>query len=42
MTVRTYTQKDGAVWEWTETVESAKALEIYYKLVSENARKRTN
>lgn len=42
MATRTYTQKDGTVWEWEETVESAKALETYYKLVNQNAQKGTN
>lgn len=27
MTNRTYTQKDGTVWEWEETVETVNALE---------------
>lgn len=42
MSVRTYTQKDGTVWEWNETPEVLKAIETYYKLVSQNARKETN
>lgn len=38
MATRTYTQKDGTVWEWEETVESTKALETYYKLVNQNGK----
>jgi len=30
MTTRTYTQKDGTVWEWEETKETKKALDAYY------------
>jgi hypothetical protein len=26
MTTRTYTQKDGTIWEWSETPEVLKAL----------------
>jgi hypothetical protein len=42
MTKRTYTQKDGTIWEWEETQESAKALETYWKTIKENESKSTN
>ena len=31
MTTRTYTQKDGTVWEWEETPELLKQLEELHK-----------
>lgn len=31
MTTRTYTQKDGTVWEWEETPELIKLLEEIHK-----------
>lgn len=42
MTQRTYTQKDGTIWEWEETKESAKALETYWKTVKANESQTTN
>lgn len=42
MTKKTYTQKDGTIWEWEETVETSKELKNYYKLVKQNAGKATN
>ena len=30
MTTRTYTQKDGTVWEWEETPEVVKAVKDYH------------
>ena len=34
-TQKTYTQKDGTVWEWTETPATILALDAYTKLVLE-------
>jgi hypothetical protein len=31
MTTRTYTQKDGTVWEWEETKELVKILKQIHK-----------
>jgi hypothetical protein len=31
MTTRTYTQKDGTIWEWDETPEVVKAIKDYHK-----------
>jgi hypothetical protein len=31
MTKRTYTQKDGTIWEWEETPELIKILEQLHK-----------
>ncbi len=42
MTQRTYTQKDGTIWEWEETKESAKELETYWKTVKENSKIKDN
>ncbi len=42
MTQRTYTQKDGTIWEWEETKESANALETYWKTVKENSKIKDN
>lgn len=30
MTQRTYTQKDGTIWEWEETPETVEALKKYH------------
>ena len=31
MKTRTYTQKDGTIWEWDETPEVVKAIKDYHK-----------
>jgi hypothetical protein len=31
MTTRTYTQKDGTIWEWEETLQLLKQLEELHK-----------
>ena len=31
MTTRTYTQKDGTIWEWNETAELLKILSEIHK-----------
>lgn len=31
--IKTYTQKDGTVWEWEETPKLVLALSVYNKLV---------
>lgn len=36
MTQRTYTQKDGTVWEWEETKETIQALKDYRAVVAGN------
>jgi hypothetical protein len=36
MTVRTYTDKNGNIWEWEETPEVVKAIQDYWKVVQEN------
>jgi hypothetical protein len=36
MTVKTFENKSGDVFEWEETPESIKALEIYWQIVEEN------
>jgi len=35
---RTYTQKDGTIWEWEETPEVVDALKRYYEIVNERLR----
>lgn len=35
---RTYTQKDGTIWEWEETPEVVAALKMYYEIVNEHLR----
>jgi len=43
MTTRTYTQKDGTLWEWEETPETIEALKELHKTVKEvNERKNTD
>lgn len=39
MTNRTYTQKDGTIWEWEETEQLVKNLKEYYNLVESNKNK---
>jgi len=39
MTQRTYTQKDGTIWEWEETKETVDALKEYQKIEAENKSK---
>lgn len=39
---RTYTQKDGTIWEWEETKEVVTAINTYWKTVKENESKTTN
>jgi len=34
MAKRTYTQKDGTIWEWEETKETQKALKEYLSVSS--------
>jgi hypothetical protein len=36
-TLRTYTQKDGTVWEWNETSELVKQLEKIHQQQSESS-----
>lgn len=36
MATKSYTQKDGTIWEWEDSIEFIKALEIYWNLVKEN------
>ena len=36
MTVKTFENKSGDVFEWEKTPESIKALEIYWQIVEEN------
>lgn len=36
MTTRSYTQKDGTVWEWDETKETQKALKEYHSKFTGN------
>ena len=36
MTTRSYTQKDGTIWEWEETQEVSKALKGYHSQFSGN------
>lgn len=31
MTTRTYTQKDGTIWEWEETLQLLRQLEELHK-----------
>jgi len=31
MTTRTYTQKDGTIWEWKETPETVKVIKELHK-----------
>ena len=42
MTQRTYTQKDGTIWEWEETPEVAKEIQNYWKVVKENSNNQDN
>jgi hypothetical protein len=43
MTTRTYTQKDGTIWEWEETLETIEALKQLHETVNQvNDRKETN
>jgi hypothetical protein len=35
-TVRTFVTKSGDTWEWVETPEFVKAIEIYWQTVKEN------
>ena len=35
---RTYTQKDGTIWEWEETADVVDALKRYYEIVNEHLR----
>ena len=35
---RTYTQKDGTIWEWQETPEVLNAIKQYYDTVNEHLR----
>lgn len=39
---RTYTQKDGTIWEWDETKEVVTSIENYWKTVKENESKTSN
>jgi heme/copper-type cytochrome/quinol oxidase subunit 3 len=36
MATRTYVSTKGDTWEWEETAESVKALEIYWHIVESN------
>lgn len=36
MTKRTFVTKSGDTWEWEETPETVKAIEIYWQTVHEN------
>ena len=36
MAQRTYTQKDGTIWEWDETPEVVKEIQNYWKVVKQN------
>jgi len=36
MTKRTFVTKSGDTWEWEETPEFVKAIEIYYHIVENN------
>lgn len=40
MTNRTYTQKDGTIWEWEETPNFQKALKEYYAKTKEGSGKK--
>ena len=42
MTQRTYTQKDGTIWEWEETPEVAKEIQNYLNVVKQNESQTTN
>jgi hypothetical protein len=42
MTQRTYTQKDGTIWEWEETPEVAKEIQNYWNVVKQNESQTTN
>ena len=35
MTTRTYTQKDGTIWEWEETPETIEALKQLHETVQQ-------
>lgn len=39
---RTYTQKDGTIWEWEETPEVTKEIQNYWKVVKQNESQTTN
>ena len=36
MATRTFVSTKGDSWEWEESVETIKALEIYWQIVEEN------
>ena len=36
MSTKTFVSTKGDSWEWEETPESIKALEIYWQIVEEN------
>ena len=36
MAIRTFVSTKGDSWEWEETPESIKALQIYWQIVEEN------
>ena len=41
MTTKTYTQKDGTIWEWSETPKLLKALKELHDETSPNAQATT-
>jgi heme/copper-type cytochrome/quinol oxidase subunit 3 len=42
MAIRTYESTKGEIWEWEETPESVKALEIYWHIVDQNQKQNEN